>query len=150
KWCVSWKLYRPDGTPLPLDECPMAIALKEGKPIRSLEAIAERPDGTHRWFVPYPTPLRDAAGQIVGGINMLVDITDRKVAEQALSQHARQLALISDTAPVYIAYCDMQSHFKFVNKAYAERFGLKPEDCIGRHIADLLGRRAYESLERYI
>ncbi|MDQ2985401.1 MAG: response regulator [Armatimonadota bacterium] len=81
EWCVTWKLFRPDGTPLPHDECPMAIALKEGRVIRGSEAIAERPDGTRVWFEPYPTPLRNEAGEIVGGINMLVDITDRRQHE---------------------------------------------------------------------
>lgn len=81
-WCVSWKLYRPDGTFLPHDECPMAIALKEGRPVRGVEAMAERPDGSRIYFEPYPTPLRDEAGNIIGAINMLVDITDRKRAEE--------------------------------------------------------------------
>jgi len=40
----------------------MAIALKEGRPIRNAEAIAERPDGSRVPFIPYPTPLRDAKG----------------------------------------------------------------------------------------
>jgi PAS domain-containing protein len=30
-WCVTWKLYHPDGRPLPHEQCPMAIALKEGR-----------------------------------------------------------------------------------------------------------------------
>jgi PAS domain S-box-containing protein len=81
-WCVSSKLYHADGTPMPHDESPMAIALKEGRIIRGEEAILERPDGSRLWYVPYPTPMRDAAGRIVGGINMLVDITERKQAEQ--------------------------------------------------------------------
>jgi PAS domain S-box-containing protein len=81
KWCVTWKLYRPDGTPLPHDECPMAVALKEGRPIRNAEAVAERPDGTRVPFIPYPTPLRDAKGNVVGAINMLVDVSERKQAE---------------------------------------------------------------------
>jgi len=78
---VSWKLYRPDGTPLPHDQCPMAVALKEGRPIRNAEAIAERPDGSRVPFIPYPTPLRDSNGKIVGAINMLVDISERRQAE---------------------------------------------------------------------
>ena len=90
RWCVSWKLYHPDGTSLPHDECPMAIALKEGRVIRGAEAIAERPDGTRRWFTPYPTLLRDSQGSVVGGINMLVDITERKRAEEALADALRQ------------------------------------------------------------
>jgi PAS domain S-box-containing protein len=81
EWCVTWKLYWPDGTPLPHDQCPMAIALKEGRPIRNAEAIAERPDGTRVPFIPYPTPLRDGKGNIVGAVNMLVDVSERKQAE---------------------------------------------------------------------
>lgn len=76
-WCVSWKLFRPDGTPLPHDQCPMAMALKEGRPIRGCEAIAERPDGTRVNFLPYPTPLWDTTGKLAGAVNMLVDITER-------------------------------------------------------------------------
>ncbi len=81
QWCVTWKLYHPDGTPLPHNQCPMAIALKEGRAVRGAEAIAERPDGTRVPFIPFPTPLRDASGKIVGAINMLVDLSERKQAE---------------------------------------------------------------------
>jgi PAS domain S-box-containing protein len=81
EWCMSWKMYWPDGTPLPHDQCPMALALKEGRPIRGKEAIAERPDGTRVPFIPFPTPLHDASGKLVGAINMLVDVSERKQAE---------------------------------------------------------------------
>src|SRR5439155_24168802 len=69
EWCVTWKLFMPDGTPLPHDECPMAIALKEGRAVRGVEAVAERPDGTRVPFIPFPTPLRDSFGRINGAIN---------------------------------------------------------------------------------
>jgi PAS domain S-box-containing protein len=75
QWCVTWKLYYSDGTPMPHDECPMAIALKENRVVRGAEAVAERPDGKRIWFEPYPTPLRDDEGRVVGGINMLLDVT---------------------------------------------------------------------------
>jgi PAS domain S-box-containing protein len=81
RWCVSWKLYWPDGTPLPHDQCPMALALRENRPIRGKEAIAERPDGTRIPFIPFPTPLHDAEGNLIGAINMLVDVSERKQAE---------------------------------------------------------------------
>lgn len=92
QWCVTWKLFCPDGTPMPHDQCPMAIALKEGRTVRGTEAIAERPDGTRIWFAPYPTPLHDPEGNLIGGINMLVDITERKAAEAALHLAQAQLA----------------------------------------------------------
>lgn len=90
EWCVTWRLYTPDGVPLPHDQCPMAIALKEDRIVRGVEAVAERPDGTRVPFVPYPTPLHDANGKLIGAINMLVDITDRKQAE------TRQKVLIDE------------------------------------------------------
>jgi PAS domain S-box-containing protein len=90
QWCVTWKLFWPDGTPLPHSECPMAVAIKEGRAVRGVEAVAERPDGTRVPFIPFPTPLRNAGGELVGAINMLVDISDRKAAE------ARQKVLIDE------------------------------------------------------
>lgn len=91
KWGITWKMYWPDGTPLPLDECPMAIALKEGRAIRGKEAVAERPDGTRVPFIPFPTPLRDADGKVVGAINMLVDISERRQAETQQRLLVREL-----------------------------------------------------------
>ena len=68
---------------MPHDECPMAIALKENRAVRGAEAILERPDGTRIPFTPYPTPLRDASGKLIGAVNMLVDISERQEANDA-------------------------------------------------------------------
>ena len=81
EFCGSWKLYWPDGTPLPHGECPMALALKEQRAIRGMEAVAERPDGTRVPFIPYPTPLFDDSGILVGAVNMLIDNSDQKRAD---------------------------------------------------------------------
>jgi len=91
EWCGSWKLYWPDGTPLAHDQCPMALALKEDRTVRGMEAIAERPDGTRVPFIPFPTPIHDATGKLVGAVNMLVDITDRKHAEERQALLVREL-----------------------------------------------------------
>ena len=93
-WCVTWKLYQPDGTPMPHDRCPMATALKEQRPIRGLEGIAERPDGTRVHFIPYPTPLYDSAGAMLGAVNMVVDISDRKQAEEIIARHRDEQAAL--------------------------------------------------------
>jgi len=66
EWCGSWRLFWPDGRPMRHDECPMAVALKEGRPIHGAEAAAERPDGTRVPFLAYPTPLRDRSGALTG------------------------------------------------------------------------------------
>ena len=90
-WCVSWKLFTSAGEPLPHEDCPMAVALREERPVRGVEAQAERPDGTRIAFQPWPTPIFDAAGNLIGAVNMLVDITARRESEQRLALMAREV-----------------------------------------------------------
>jgi PAS domain S-box-containing protein len=97
EFCGSWKLYWPDGSPLPHGECPMAVALKEQRMVRGMEAVAKRPDGTLVHFVPYPTLLFDESGTLVGAVNMLIDTSDRKRAE-ADAQRLVSLVESSDNA----------------------------------------------------
>ena len=92
RWCVTWRLYWPDGTPLPHDECPMAIALKEDRAVRGAQAVAERLDGSRVSFIPHPTPLRDASGTLVGAVNMLLEIGE--VEQVALD--GVQVLIVSD------------------------------------------------------
>ncbi len=90
-WCGSWKLFWPDGTPMAHDRSPMTIALRENRTVRGMEALAERPDGTRVAFIPYPTPLHDEAGQLIGAVNMLVDISERQRAEEQQALLIREL-----------------------------------------------------------
>ncbi len=92
EWCGSLRLFEVDGRPMAHDACPMAIALKENRAVRGTAAIAERPDGRRVAFVPHPTPLRSADGTLVGAVNVLVDITERLAAEEALRASAEALA----------------------------------------------------------
>ncbi|MEX2136969.1 MAG: ATP-binding protein [Chloroflexota bacterium] len=92
RWCGSWRLYWPDGRPMAHDECPMAIALTENRPVRGAEAELERLDGTRAVFMAYPTPLHDHGGRTVGAVNVLVDVTERRKAEEALRAAAEALA----------------------------------------------------------
>lgn len=98
RWCVTWKLFTLDGTFLPHDRCPMADAIRTGRPIRDVRAVAERPDGARVSFQPYPTPLLDARGQMVGAVNMLIDVTDEMQAEMLRGQavRCRRLAFAVD------------------------------------------------------
>ena len=91
EWCGSLRLYWRDGTPMRHDECPMAMTLRENRPVRGYEALAERPDGERVAFVPYPTPLRDETGKLVGAVNVLVDVTERFRAEESLRATADAL-----------------------------------------------------------
>jgi hypothetical protein len=66
----------------------MAQAIHQKRPIRDVIAIAERPDGSRVAFKPYPTPLFDDDGSLVGAVNMLIDVTDQQ--SQALHEQAKR------------------------------------------------------------
>jgi PAS domain S-box-containing protein len=140
EWCGSWKLYWPDGRPLPHDQCPMALALREKRPIRGTEAVAERPDGTRVPFVPYPTPLYDAAGEFIGAVNMLVDITDRKRAEQS----AQRLAAVVEFSDDAILTKDLDGVITTWNRGAERLFGYKAGETIGRPITILIPRDRHD------
>jgi len=82
-WCGSWKIFDTEGNPVSLDDCPMALTLKEARPIRGVEIVVERPDGKRVNVLPHPDPIKDEHGQLVGAVNMLVDITEHKQAREA-------------------------------------------------------------------
>ena len=94
RWCVTWKLYTDGGEFLPHDRCPMALALATGRPIRGVTAVAERPGGDRVTFLPFPTPILDARGHMLGAVNLLLDVTDfRQIADlRSQAQRARRLA----------------------------------------------------------
>lgn len=134
EWCVTWKLYRPDGSVLNHAECPMATAIKEKRPVRGEEAIAERPDGTRIRFAAWPTPLFDADGRMTGAVNMLIDITDRHAAEM----EAAHLAAIVSSSDDAIVSKTLEGRIQSWNAGASRLFGYQPEEMVGQPITRII------------
>ena len=134
RWCGSWRLYWPDGRPMPHDECPMALTLKVGKPVRGAEAILERPDGTRVPFIPFPTPLRDNSGRLTGAINVLVDIDERKQGE---IKSAWLAAIVTSSDDAVIGKT-LEGIVTSWNAGAARIFGYEESEMIGQSITRLI------------
>jgi PAS domain S-box-containing protein len=90
RYCGSHKMFQPDGTKLPHDECPMAAALQVGRAFRNQEVDIERPDGTRITALVNIDPIRDASGKVVAAINVFHDVTALKEAERQLKAADRR------------------------------------------------------------
>ncbi|HKD28433.1 MAG TPA: PAS domain S-box protein [Xanthobacteraceae bacterium] len=70
-------------------------------------------------------------------------------ASSLLRDGERQMRVVAGKGPVAIAYCDTEGRYRFVNRHYAERHGLTPEQVIGKHIPEVVGQRAWATFEPY-
>jgi PAS domain S-box-containing protein len=95
-------------------------------------------------------PVRAEGGAVGGAVLVFRDVTERRRAEEVRRARERQLQLVTDTAPVFLAHLDARRRFQFVNKPYAARFGLHPRDVIGKTIAEVLGDEAFAVLAPHI
>src|SRR5215208_410366 len=130
RWCGSWRIFTLDGRLLPHDECPMAVTLKEGRPVRGVEAIAERPDGSRIRFLHFPTPLRGASGKLTGAINLLMDVTDR---HQAGLESARLAAIVTSSDDAIVTKT-LEGVVTSWNDGAARIFGYEADEMIGQPI----------------
>jgi len=134
RWCGAWKLFWPDGRTMAPEETPLALALRQGEPVRDMEAILERPDGSRAVFRPHAAPMYDDKGAVAGAITMLVDITDRKKDEET-REHFTAIVTSSDDA---IISKDLNGIIKSWNKGAERVFGYSQEEAIGRSITMLI------------
>jgi len=84
RFCGSFKLFRPDGSYMRHEECPMAEVVSGKTPaVQDAEVIIQRPDGSRITVVVNIRALKNEHGEIMGAINCFYDITERKLAEAA-------------------------------------------------------------------
>jgi signal transduction histidine kinase len=84
-----WQAFRPDGTPFPPGELPLARALK-GEVLRDVEIVLRLPDGTERHVLVSGVPLRGAGGEVERGMVTFYDVTERLSLERALVERTTE------------------------------------------------------------
>jgi PAS domain S-box-containing protein len=117
------------------------------------ERVPDARSGEVRTFLAARSPLRDAAGAVVGLTGVARDVTDRKVSELALRRQADEIAAIYDAAPVGLCVLDRELRCLRINERLAEINGLPAAEHIGRTVRDVvpdLDDKAAETMERIL
>ena len=133
-WCGSWKIFNVDGRPLNLDSCPMARTLKEGVAIEGEEIIIERPDGTRLNILPYPVPVFNEAGELIGAVNTLIDVTEQRFGETKQAM----LAAIIESSEDAIVSKTLDGTVTSWNKSAAKMFGYNEGEMVGKSIITVI------------
>jgi PAS domain S-box-containing protein len=106
--------------------------------------------GSVRWLQTVKRPILDERGQATHVLGVATDITQRRLAEEALRRNEELLRLVTDSSPIAMAYCDEQQRLRFVNRAYVERFRLEPRHVLDKPIAEVIGSQAYDTFRVHI
>jgi len=138
QWCGSWKMFATDKQEQLANDCAMAIAIREGRPVQGDQMIIQRPDGTHSHVLPYPTPLYDAHGKLTGAVNMLIDITDKKEKEILVAQTEEKYRTLIEQASDGVIVYSLDGTIYDFNEAAHTHSGYTREEFEKLKLTDLL------------
>ncbi len=140
KFCDALKFIGPEGSCLAVSETPAAKALGTGEPVRSAEAVIERPDGSRIPISINIDPLWSPAGDRIGAINVLQDLTEIKKAEES----RLRLAAIVEFSDDAIISKDLSGIIMTWNQGAERLFGYSAEEIIGEPVMKLIPADRYD------
>jgi PAS domain S-box len=126
KWNGAYDQFSLDGTRVPIDVGPMAIALKENRTMHS-EVYIQQPDGDLRHVISHPQPMHDSDGNVIGAVNVLVDITDTKNIEKALRASEEKFRLLANSMPQLIWTSTPEGVLNYFSQSVYDYSGLTEE-----------------------
>jgi PAS domain S-box-containing protein len=129
--------HRPDGGPFPVEEMPLVQTLKTGQVVRNVEILVRRSDGRERVILASAAPVTDEAEQVVSGVAVFQDITERKRTEEMLQRERTIFHVIMESTRAHLAYLDTEFNFVEVNSTYARACGHSREELVGQNHFDL-------------
>ena len=111
----------------------------DGMAFTDQEVLRQRKDGSRFYVSATSGPLRNEAGEVVGLISVMIDITNRKKAEEALMQsEERYRSLVENTQDGYFI-CDAATYeFRFINQRMCDLLGYTQQEAMGLTFWDVV------------
>jgi formate hydrogenlyase transcriptional activator len=113
---------RKDGTPYPLEECPIYVGFQKNEDVHRDDEVYWRKDGTS-FPVEFWSHIVVREGKTLGAVITFIDITERKQAEAALRKSEERWRSVYENSAIGVALTDLNGHFLAVNRAYEKMLG---------------------------
>ena len=129
--------------------------IKTGKPIIDFEEKETYEDKEDRWVSTSKLPWYDENGNIIGIFGITRDITSNKILKNKLEKEISFMNALMERIPDSIYFKDRKSRFVLINKAEAEKFGIKdPDEAVGKTDFDFFSeehaKQAFEDEQKVI
>jgi PAS domain S-box-containing protein len=121
---------RKDGTPYPIEECPIYIGFQKGESVHRDDEVYWRRDGTS-FPVEYWSHPVVREGRTLGAVITFIDITERKQAEAALRKSERELRTIIETIPAFVVSALPDGSVDFLSQSLLDYTGFSREQLLG-------------------
>jgi diguanylate cyclase (GGDEF)-like protein/PAS domain S-box-containing protein len=149
-WAEAFNLYRADGTtPLPKDEVPLLRALS-GEIVVNAELTMVPDSGAPRFVFASGRPLLSLAGENLGAVMAMKDVTELKYSETQRTLNESRLRGITENLPSLIGHIDKDERFLFLNRHALRFYGRTAEELIGKDLRTLYGVDEYRAVKPYI
>ena len=118
---------RKDGTPYPIEECPIYIGFQKNESVHRDDEVYWRKDGTS-FPVEFWSHIIVREGETLGAVITFIDITERKQAEAALRKSEERWRSVYENSVIGVALTDLNGRFLAVNRAYEKMLGYAEEE----------------------
>lgn len=133
------------------NEEPAIIArIRRGEHVQHYETARMHKDGTLIDVSLSISPIRDDQHTITGISKIARDVTTQRAMAREIERATEQLKLVADHMPVAVTRCSMDLRYIWVSKGYLDWVGLEQHEVDGRPIREVLGEKAYGTIEPYL
>ena len=135
----DWPIYSPDRTQYRPNQLLLFRALSHGEVTRSKEVLIIHDSGEERWLSTNATPIRDANGNIIAGVVIFFDITEKKLIEDALRKSEERFReILNRMSIIPVQGYDSERRVIYWNSASEAVYGYSKEEALGQKLEDLI------------
>lgn len=146
QWAAYFNLHDSEDERLLATERIPLLRAWRGERVREAAIVIRAKGQPPRTVLCNADPLLASDGTAQGAVCVMHDITGRLAAEERVRQSEQRLRTVADNLPALVAHVDAELRYRFVNRPYADWFGLQPHEVLGRHMSEILRREHYAAL----